>query len=131
MNEVTITLPYPPSVNHYKKAGRLVKTKRGKIYQQKINTDETNRFYYEVWFKVQHMRAKEGLKSFGDAVISLEVDVYPPDAKKRDLSNILKVLEDSLQKADVFKDDYQIACLKVTRCEIISQGKIVVRIKAL
>lgn len=131
MTEVTITLPYPPTVNHYKTIGRTVVTKSGKAFQQRINSEKTKRYFYEVWFKIQHLKAKEGLKSFDSAIISLEVDVYPPDKRRRDLSNILKVLEDSLQKAGLYNDDYQISRLVVERKGIIPQGQIVVRVKAL
>jgi crossover junction endodeoxyribonuclease RusA len=125
---IEITLPYPPSVNNYKTVGKLVTKPSGKIYQQRINSAKTKRFYFEVWMKIRQLMAKEGLKSFGGATICLEVDVYPPDARKRDLSNILKTLEDSLQRAGLFDDDYQIARLLVTRCQIIPHGQIICRI---
>jgi crossover junction endodeoxyribonuclease RusA len=126
---IEIKLPYPPSVNHYKRAGRITTTANGKIYQKRVNSDATNRFFYEVWVEISRMRSQEGLKSFGDATISVEIDAYPPDKRKRDLDNILKVLLDSLQKTSVYKDDNQIARLLVTRCPTIAQGQIIVRIK--
>lgn len=131
MNKVTLILPYPPSVNHYKRPGRLISTKSGRAFQIRVNTDATKRYYYEVWMKIQQLRQKEGLKSFGDAMISVEIDVHSPDKRKRDLDNICKVLCDSLQKAQLFDDDYQIARLLLTRCSIIPQGQLVVRIKEL
>ena len=127
MTELTLTLPFPPSVNHYKQPGRLRKSKSGHFYTKMVNTPQTNRYYYEVWFKLR----SEGVKSFHSATISMEVDVYPPDARKRDISNILKVLEDALQKGGVYDDDYQIARLLVTRKSIIEHGQVIVRIKAL
>lgn len=131
MEEVTLILPYPPSVNHYKRAGRLTTTKSGKIYQPKVDTDATKRFYYEVWMRIRQMMAKEGLKSFDDATISVEIDLHSPDNRKRDIDNPVKPTLDSLQKAGMFNDDYQIARLLVTRCSIIPQGQIIVRIKSL
>ena len=122
---IILTLPYCPSVNHYKTIGRLVKTKSGKMYQQRRNSKETVGYYYEV-YSIWHRRGVSGL---GGATISMEVDVYPPDKKKRDLSNILKVLEDSLQHAGVYDDDRQIARLLVTRCDTMAGGQIIVRIQ--
>lgn len=122
---IEIKLPYPPSVNHYKKTGRLITTKRGKIYQQKFNSPETIAYFYQVWMKAR----KEGLKSFQGETISVEVEVYPPDRRKRDLDGILKVLLDAMQKANLYDDDAQIARLLVTRHNIISQGQIIVRIR--
>ncbi len=127
MNEISIILSYPPNVNHYKRVGRIVTTKTGKLYQQKVNSDKTKYFFWETWMRIQ----KEGLKSFGDATIRVEVDVYPPDKRKRDLDGILKVLLDAMQKGGLYNDDYQIACLLVTRKTIIPQGQLIVRIKPL
>jgi crossover junction endodeoxyribonuclease RusA len=128
MNNISITLPYPPTVNHYKKVGRTITTKRGKIFQQKINSPQTNRFFYEVWLKIQTLKAQEGLKSFDDDTISVEVYIYPPDKRKRDIDNPIKPLLDSLQKAGMYNDDNQIARLLITRCNTIDQGQIIVRI---
>jgi crossover junction endodeoxyribonuclease RusA len=124
---IEITLPWPPNVNHYKKAGRLVRTKSGKMYQARVNSDDTNHFYWQVWTRIQ----KEGLKSFHSATISVEVDAYPPDKRKRDIDGILKVLLDSMQKGGLYDDDYQIARLLVERKDIIPNGKVIVRISEL
>lgn len=124
---IELTLPYPPSVNTYKRVGRLVRTKNGKIYQYRVNCSATTRFYYEVWMMTRGIALK-GLKG---AVIGLELDVYPPDKRKRDLDNILKPTIDSLMNSGLFDDDSQIALLVVTRCPTIKEGKVVVRIREL
>lgn len=124
---IELTLPWPPSVNHYKKIGALVRTHKGKIYQARVNTTSTTTFY----FLVRQIIAKEGVKSFNRATIALEVDAYPPDRRKRDLDGILKVLLDSLQRGGLFEDDYQVARLVVTRKDTIPQGKVVVRVSQL
>lgn len=72
-----------------------------------------------------------GIKSLGSASIALEMDIYPPDKRKRDIDNGIKPTLDALQKAGVYDDDNQIARLLVTRMVIIPQGQIIVRIKAL
>ena len=64
-------------------------------------------------------------------MISVEVDAYPPDGRKRDITNILKVLCDSLQRGGLFDDDYQIAKLLIQRKEIIEDGQVVVRVRTL
>jgi crossover junction endodeoxyribonuclease RusA len=43
------------------------------------------------------------------------INVYPPDARKRDLDNLLKCLLDSLQTAKVYEDDSQIDYLLIKR----------------
>lgn len=125
MNDVELILPYPPSVNHYKNTGRLIKTKKGRMYQPRVNSPETKKYYWDVFIKVHSQK----IKSFAEAKISVEIDVYPPDKRKRDLDGILKVLLDSMQKAGLYDDDCQIARLLVERREIIEQGQVVVTIK--
>ena len=125
--ECELELPWPPSVNVYKNIGRTVRTKSGKIYQKRVNSPQTIAFYYQVFMKIK----AQGLKSFQGATIVVEVDAYPPDARKRDISNILKVLEDSLQRGGLFDDDFQIVRLAVERKYIVPQGKVIVRIKNL
>ena len=125
--EIEITLPYPPSVNSYKRIGRTITTKRGKILQTRVNSPETLAFYIET---INESRRK-GLKSFADATISLEVsiDIHPPNNRRSDIDNRVKVTLDALQHAKLIPDDYQIARLLVTRRSIIPQGQIIVRIK--
>lgn len=126
---LSIVLPYPTSVNHYKKIGRLVKTKTGKLYQQRVNTNETKTFYYQVYMLTRSIMPVEGSIFPRSAILQLEVDSYPPDKKKRDLDGILKVLLDSLQRAQIYEDDVQIARLIVQRMDIIPYGQVVVRIQ--
>ena len=121
---IELTLPYPPSVNHYKRLGRLTRTKSGKIYQPRVNTDLTKQYFWKVLMRMR----TEGIKSFHGATISAEVDVYPPDKRKRDLDGILKVLLDAMQHGGLYDDDNQISRLVVTRMDIIDQGQIIVRI---
>lgn len=131
MQSCEITLPWPPSVNHYKRAGRITRTKLGKYYQPKVNTEETKRFYWEVWVRIRAAMATEGVKSFCRATISVEVYLYPPDKRKRDLDNPIKALLDSMQKGGLYDDDVQIARLLVIRENIILGGQVIVRVAAL
>ncbi len=124
---IELTLPYPPSVNHYKTMGRLKTSKAGNMYREMINSPQTLKFYCDV---MNICRAK-GVKSLDSKEIVLIVQVFPPDKRKRDLSNILKVLEDSLVKGGCFEDDSQICRLVVERCYIIKHGQIIVRIMPL
>lgn len=126
-----LELPYPPCVNHYKRPGRLIKTKSGKVFQARVNTDETNKYFFSVGTIIFRKLRAEGIKSFQGATISVEVYAYPPDKRRRDLDGILKVLLDSMQKAGLYDDDYQVARLYVERKDTISGGKVIVRIKEL
>lgn len=127
---IEIELPWPPSVNHYKKVGRLTRTKSGKLFQPKVNSDETKRFYYEVWIRICQAKVKEGFKSLHYDTISLGVDIemHPPDNRRRDIDNGLKTLIDSLVRGGLIKDDSQIIRLMVSKLDTISYGKVIVRI---
>lgn len=121
---IEIELPWPPSVNHYKQLGRLVQTKSGKIFQARVNSDVTKKYFLEVLVAIK----QRGVKSFHSSTISVEVYVYPPDKRKRDIDGILKVLLDAMQHAGLYDDDVQIARLYVERRDIIKKGKVIVRI---
>lgn len=112
---IELTLPYPPSVNHYK------------IGRTHFNSEKTKRYFYEVWMKCR----QEGFCSLQDSTISLTLWVYPPDNRKRDLDNICKVLIDSLVKAGCFNDDSQVSRLLVERMYTIKHGQIICRIEPL
>jgi crossover junction endodeoxyribonuclease RusA len=45
----------------------------------------------------------------------MHVTATAPDHRRRDLDNILKALQDSLQDAGVYNDDHQIDDLRITR----------------
>lgn len=128
--EFEIDLPWPPSVNHYKKVGRIVKTKTGKLYQQRKNTDETKKFYFDTYILYKHSMPSEWLKFASSDTISFEVRVYlyPPNTCRYDLDNRLKVLFDGLVRAKVIADDSQITRLFVEKMENIENGKVVVKI---
>lgn len=125
-----IDLPWPPSVNHYKKVGRIVKTKTGKFYQQRKNTVHTEKFYFDTYILHKHTMPSEWLKFASCDTISFEVHVslYPPNTSRYDIDNQLKVLFDGLVRAKVIKDDSQITRLFVQKMDNIENGKVIVKI---
>jgi len=54
--------------------------------------------------------------------IGAEFSFYPPDKRKRDLDNLLKISIDSVMHTGLFKDDSQIDEIYVRRCEVIKDG---------
>lgn len=118
MNPTFYKLPYPPSVNTvYRHAVRgkhsvMFMTQNGKDY---IKT-------------VKSLMINYGDPRFGQERVKVEIDVYPPDRRKRDLGNLDKVLMDSLQHARVFDDDGQIDDLHYVRKEVSKPGFVIVRI---
>jgi crossover junction endodeoxyribonuclease RusA len=61
--------------------------------------------------------------------IHMAIKMYPPDARRRDVDNILKSLLDALQGAGVYKDDTLIDKLTIERCGKVEGGKVVVSIE--
>ncbi len=98
---MVIELPWPPSVNHYwrhTKNGHYISSE-GIAYRETV-------FYSCV---------KHRGKFPDDARLSVRIEAFPPDKRKRDLDNVLKALLDALQKAHVYKDDGQIDYLAIKR----------------
>lgn len=50
------------------------------------------------------------------------VHYFPKDRRRRDISNIQKILEDALQEAKLFEDDEQFDDVRVIRCGVDPAG---------
>jgi len=108
-----IKLPYPPTINHYyftTKQGRRIITAKGKAYHQEVGY------------------LLNSYKPTSDPVKML-INVYPPDNRRRDLDNILKVLGDSME-GYLYKDDNQIVDLHVIKFPKVKGGYIEVHIES-
>jgi len=111
---IILDLPWPPSVNHYwrhTKNGHYI-SNEGKEYRQLVMF--------------------HGLKHRGtfnkDCRLTISIDAYPPDKRKRDLDNVLKSLLDALQHAGVYQDDGQIDKLSIERKTPLN-GRVLVTIE--
>ncbi len=97
---IELTLPFPPTINHYygnrKNGAKYIKPK-GQQFRRLVNVI------------VKKLYADQKL-NFNLAV---EIDVYPPDKRKRDIDNILKALLDALTHANVYVDDSLIKKLTI------------------
>ena len=108
---ISFELPWPPSINNYwrRHGNTYFISIKGKKYREDV---VYSCFRYKDHFK-------------DDVKISINIDAFPPDKRRRDLDNVLKALLDSLQHAKVFKDDNQIDRLYIARCMPLI-GKVVV-----
>ncbi len=107
--DIVIFLPYPISVNNYYYKGRIL-TKKGREYTENVS----------------HAAYEQGVKGLRLSMhIHLSVIIYPPDKRIRDLDNIMKSLQDSLTKAEVWEDDKLIDQLSLYRGVTVKQGSIV------
>jgi len=103
---ITLNLPWPPSVNTYwrspntgKFAGRTLISERGRSYRR----------------AVAEAVVAAGQPKAAPVRLSVTVDAFPPDARRRDLDNIGKALLDALAYAGVIRDDGDIDHYSVTR----------------
>jgi len=114
-NQITITLPWPPSVNHYWRASGVRRF-----------ISEEGQLFRSVTIVKSHMHKGSYINN---EKLSVLVEAYPPDRRRRDLDNILKSLLDALQHAKVYADDNQIDKISVWRCPMLREGgKVVVTI---
>ena len=74
------------------------------------------------------MKVKDKYRKIKEKPIKLNVELYPPDRRRRDIDNINKALLDALQNAGVYKDDNQIVRLIMTKYEPVKNGKVIVNI---
>jgi crossover junction endodeoxyribonuclease RusA len=112
---VTLELPFPPSINHYWR----VQDKTWYI------TKEGMAFRYHV----MSLRPP-GFRMILDK-IRLTLDVHAPDRRRRDLDNLCKATLDALQHAKIYKDDFQIDQLIVTRRDTCKPGKVIAHVEIL
>lgn len=61
--------------------------------------------------------------------IHLHVKAFPPDRRKRDIDNLLKILIDCLQDCGLFEDDSQIDKITIERMSVIHDGQLLVWIR--
>lgn len=120
-----LTLPYPPSINHYWRnyRGRTVISQEGRAFRASVCA----------------LLATPGPGMCGNGPrkppsggrIALSMDAFPPDRRRRDLDNIQKPLLDALEHAEVYEDDSQIDLLITRRCDRVPGGQIDVRVEEL
>jgi len=105
---IIFTIPFPPSVNTYWgfRGSRRFLTSRATVFKQQV--------------AAQFLRS--GYEPLGDARLQVEIELYPPDRRVRDIDNVVKSTLDAMCQAGIFDDDGQIDILHVTRQPVIKWG---------
>jgi len=110
-----LVLPWPPSANTYwrRNGPRYFITPGGIAYRQQtaiLGFEWRNRFSK-------------------DKRLSVIVEAYPPDRRRRDVDNIFKCILDSLQWSKVYVDDSQVDRLFVERKAVEPPGRVIISIE--
>lgn len=112
---IELILPWSPTVNSYyvKSKTHVFISTKGKNFREDV---------------AEAIAQQVPDLMLGDMKMLVEVVLFPPDRRKRDLDNHMKALLDSLAKAGIWEDDSQIDQLHIYRGEVVDKGLIHMRI---
>lgn len=102
---ITLTLPWPPSVNRYWRTfqGRMIISAEGRTYRKAV---------------ADQVLIQRGAKHY-EGKLKVVIEAWRPDKRRRDLDNLLKAVLDSLTHAGVWADDGLIIDLRIYWAEDI------------
>lgn len=109
--DVVLHLPWPPTVNSYYKV-----TRYGQRY-----LDRKVRAFRDMVAESVHEQMPGVML---DESIYMEVYLFPPDRRKRDLDNYMKGLLDAITESGLWEDDSLIDQLHIYRGEIVKDGSV-------
>ena len=113
--DIVLHLPWPPTVNSYYKVtrhGQRYLDKKVKVFRELVAE--------QVHEQVPHLKLTESL--------FVEVYLYPPDRRKRDVDNYMKGLLDALTESGLWEDDSLIDQLHIFRGVVVKDGAVRVEI---
>lgn len=112
-----LMLPFPPSVNTYWRApnkgplaGRHLISAKGRAYQSEACAAI-----------IEQLRR---LPKPSSAPAAVEIVLFPPDARRRDIDNYNKALFDALTHAGIWEDDSQIKRMLVEWGPVLKGGRV-------
>jgi len=109
-----LELPYPPSINHYWR----------RVGPRTLISREGRRFRERVLAILAAMRIRPLIGR-----LAVEVEVFPPDNRRRDVDNVFKALLDAMQHGGAYEDVSQIVRLSIEKRKPVEGGKTIVRIE--
>ena len=130
MTDIKLTLPFPPSVNHYWDS-KIVSNKKGRPGRLRIIkylTKRANKFREDVQHCVYEQIGKPPRLNCRIAVI---LHQHAGPGKAQDIDNCLKGLFDALEWAKVYVNDSQIDELLVIRKRRTAVARVDVILKPL
>lgn len=114
---MNLTLSYPTVTGN-----TLWRHAKGRTY---INPKATA-YYNVIAWELLSQKARLGLTER----LTVSLKLYPPDNRKRDMDNLIKLLHDALTKGGLWLDDSQVRKLTVEWMPKVKDGKIEMQIDA-
>jgi crossover junction endodeoxyribonuclease RusA len=125
MSEITLTLPWPPTVNSYWSHGIIGgkhKKARASLFLSDHGKAYRTHAHYAIKAQQIPMNALHGR-------LAVSAIAYPPDNRTRDVDNLWKGMLDALKNAGVIVDDGHIDDLHIRRGPVRApEGCVVLKI---
>jgi crossover junction endodeoxyribonuclease RusA len=115
---IRVRLPWPPSVNAYwrmfvrGKRASMILSKAGRLYRRDAKA---------AW-ETARVGADGGSPSCLDGPLAIRLDLVFPDARRRDIDNVVKAVLDAIGHAGGFTDDSQVKLLIVEHVDTTTPG---------
>jgi len=116
--DIEIHLPWPPTVNSY--YGHKPIKRKIIPYIKKAGKEYREAVHQAIVEQVGYLELDESLH--------VEVVLYPPDERRRDLDNYMKALLDACTHAKLWEDDSLIDQLVIYRGRKCPKGAVIIRI---
>lgn len=117
---ISFDMPYPPSVNQY-----WTPQSKGRFAELRLS--DKGRKYRGVAAGIllsQYIPKKKILDR-----VSITIEVYPPDKRRRDLDNLPKGLLDAITRYEFWDDDSQVDEMRVIRKHVVKNGLIKINVR--
>ncbi len=112
-----LTLPFPPTVNSYYRA-----PDKGALKGKHLISESGRKFKKTVYAAV--VTQYGGIPKPVTIDVEVNITLYPPDRRRRDLDNYNKALFDALTNARVWADDSQVKRMQIEWGHVVKQGKV-------
>ncbi len=111
MSSLCFEVPYPPSINH-----AYVTITSGK----RVLKPEASAYRALVGYVAQTAKQRYGIP---ELPLQMSVEVFTPDKRRRDLDNLLKVMQDAISDG-IGVDDSKITTLIMRKAGVIRNGAV-------
>ncbi|QHM95297.1 MULTISPECIES: RusA family crossover junction endodeoxyribonuclease [Kosakonia] len=116
-----LILPFPPSVNSYWRAPN-----KGPLKGRHLISEAGRKFRSEACAAIIDQLRR--LPKPSTELAAVEILLYPPDCRNRDIDNYNKALLDSLTHAGVWEDDRQVKRMLVEWGPVVKGGRVEISI---